>query len=802
MADAGRTRRVLATAFAIAVLTSTAPMPAEATTEGAPGAPAVDPAAMPIPHVDGSTFVPIVPCRAADSRHAATWAPGERRTLRIAGNQLSGQGGAARGCGVPANATAAELSVSVVDPTGGGYLRAWPAGGPAPNASFSNFRSGTSDTNTGSVALGTGGALEVRNHSSTATLDMVIDVQGYYVEPTSPTVNTFHSRTPCRAVDTRRAGGIPAPREIRSVQVAGSGPAFAAQGGTGGGCGVPEGASAVEVAITAVDPRGDGFIRAWPADQHAPDASVVNFAGGQGTTNTASVRLGTTAPDLKLRAFGSATHLVLDVVGYWMPEPLNGAEGGLFHPIFPCRTVDTRRSDPPGALPERVVHHVALVGMDARDGGAAAGCAIPDDALAVETAVTAVAPPGNGFLRAWPRNDRVPDATFLNFRSGVSVTNTGAVPRSVGTAGDLALRAFGSGTHVVLDAFGWYSPPGETVRISPSNSNATRLFPSDDGSALLFDSGLPSGAGLHRWHETDGMSFELGVPTGGIATAGDGSVIALNSRASDMVPPRGASQAIDLWTYEPATGALEQLTHLDGIESVHHVTISGDGRFVGFVTSGDVGSGPSPFGTDDLYLYDRSTSAIAQLTPGAIAATGPASLSRDGAIAAFVATDPLDASQSRTYLWHRSTGAIDILSPRGPTFWGASVSADGSTVAFQLELPGSPSAIAVHDVATGSTDRLTPDGLHAAAAPSLSGDGRFVTYLAYASPAALTDHRAELRLVDRHAGATTTIATGELDQFWPTITTDGRSVFYGQGLITGPDDPVAGASHLLRWQRP
>jgi Tol biopolymer transport system component len=383
------------------------------------------------------------------------------------------------------------------------------------------------------------------------------------------------------------------------------------------------------------------------------------------------------------------------------------------------------------------------------------------------------------------------------------VTNTGALPRSVGTAGDLSLRAFGSSTHVVLDAFGWYSPPGETVPISPSNSDATRLFPSDDGSALFFDSGLPSGAGLHRWDETDGMSFVLEVPTGGIAAAGDGSVIALNSRASDMVPPRGDSQAIDLWTWEPASGGLQQLTHLDGIESIHHVTISGDGRFVGFVTDADVGGGSSPLGTRDLYLYDRSTSAIAQLTPGAMVATGPASLSHDGSLATFAATtDPTDTSQSRTYLWHRSTGAIDALSPGGPTFRGASISADGSTVAFQLELPGSASAIAVHDVATGRTERLTPAGLHASAAPSLSGDGRFVTYLAYASPSAVTAHQADLRLVDRHAGATTTIASGSLDQFWPAITTDGRSVFFGQGPTTDPDDPIAGASHLLRWQRP
>ncbi|MCB0971199.1 MAG: tandem-95 repeat protein, partial [Acidimicrobiales bacterium] len=70
--------------------------------------------------------------------------------------------------------------------------------------------------------------------------------------------------TPCRVVDTRVSGGALGDREIRDYAVSGSGGAFAGQGGQANGCGIPEGALAVEASVTAVSPADSGFFRAWP----------------------------------------------------------------------------------------------------------------------------------------------------------------------------------------------------------------------------------------------------------------------------------------------------------------------------------------------------------------------------------------------------------------------------------------------------------------------------------------------------------------------------------------------------------
>ncbi|MCA9135028.1 MAG: S8 family serine peptidase, partial [Planctomycetales bacterium] len=68
--------------------------------------------------------------------------------------------------------------------------------------------------------------------------------------------------TPCRILDTRIAQGPLDNREIRDVQVRGTGNAFAAQGGKANGCAIPNGATAVEASVTAVDPADSGFFRA------------------------------------------------------------------------------------------------------------------------------------------------------------------------------------------------------------------------------------------------------------------------------------------------------------------------------------------------------------------------------------------------------------------------------------------------------------------------------------------------------------------------------------------------------------
>jgi len=82
--------------------------------------------------------------------------------------------------------------------------------------------------------------------------------------------------TPCRAVDTRRAGGPIAAGAARTFNISGTS-AFPQQGGPAGGCGVPFAATAVQATFTAITTSGNGYLRAWPVGATEPSTTVLNY---------------------------------------------------------------------------------------------------------------------------------------------------------------------------------------------------------------------------------------------------------------------------------------------------------------------------------------------------------------------------------------------------------------------------------------------------------------------------------------------------------------------------------------------
>jgi hypothetical protein len=126
----------------------------------------------------------------------------------------------------------------------------------------------------------------------------------------------YHSITPCRLADTRNATGpsggpILVDQGIRSFPVQGL-------------CGVPVGAKAATVNVTAVGPTGAGFLTLYPSGITRPVVSNINFSAGEPALgNGAIVPLadqGTYPQDLTVfsRVVGpGSVHMVLDITGYF-----------------------------------------------------------------------------------------------------------------------------------------------------------------------------------------------------------------------------------------------------------------------------------------------------------------------------------------------------------------------------------------------------------------------------------------------------------------------------------------------------
>ena len=252
----------------------------------------------------GSVYVAMKPCRILDTRNAAgALANGKSLTVPVTG---------IAGCSVPTKATAVEASASAVEPTALGFARLWPTGAPAPTATFVNFSKAQGTTNTGAIALGTGGNLALRNFGGPA--NYTLDIQGYFIDPadlgTGVIGSTYHALVPCRVYDSRSADGLFTPNETANRTVTGSSTP----------CGVASGATAVEASVSASEPVASGFTRLWPEGGSPATATFVNYTKAKGTTNTGSISL-STAGGVTLKNFGGTTHYVIDVQGYWKAAP-------------------------------------------------------------------------------------------------------------------------------------------------------------------------------------------------------------------------------------------------------------------------------------------------------------------------------------------------------------------------------------------------------------------------------------------------------------------------------------------------
>ena len=88
-------------------------------------------------------FVPVEPCRLADTRQSGgIVANNTGRNFLIKGSTgIAAQGGNSGGCGIPEGALAAELTIISASASGPGLLRAYPFGG-VPTATILAYQSG------------------------------------------------------------------------------------------------------------------------------------------------------------------------------------------------------------------------------------------------------------------------------------------------------------------------------------------------------------------------------------------------------------------------------------------------------------------------------------------------------------------------------------------------------------------------------------------------------------------------------------------------------------------------------------
>ncbi len=259
--------------------------------------------------VDGAfpmttSYKAINPARLLDTRVGHTTIDGQQQaTGPVAADSVTPLKVSGR-AGVPADAGAVVLNVTVTEPTVAGYATVYPCGTQPPTASNLNYVPGQTIPNLVIAKVGSGGSVCIFTQNGT---QLVADVLGYF-----PAATTFTALVPARLLDTRTGHttidgqgsgvGVLPIGTITKVHVTGRG-------------GVPANAATAVLNVTVTEPVAAGFVTVYPCGIDAPLASNLNYAPGQTIPNAVIAKVGTNGDVCIINS--QPLQLVADVTGYF-----------------------------------------------------------------------------------------------------------------------------------------------------------------------------------------------------------------------------------------------------------------------------------------------------------------------------------------------------------------------------------------------------------------------------------------------------------------------------------------------------
>jgi Tol biopolymer transport system component len=310
---------------------------------------------------------------------------------------------------------------------------------------------------------------------------------------------------------------------------------------------------------------------------------------------------------------------------------------------------------------------------------------------------------------------------------------------------------------------------------------------------------------------------EGNASSGGPSISADGRYVTYASEASNLVP--GDTNSVeDIFVFDRKTGITDRVSlaggDIEGNSSSFGPSISASGRFV---TYGSFASNLVPEdtnGVSDIFVFDRKTGTIERVSVTSDGTEGnggnvDASISANGRYVTYTSFAsnlvPEDTNGvSDIFVFDRKTDTTERVSVASDGTEGnagsenSAISASGRYVAYHSTasnlVPGDTndvSDIFVLDRKTGITDRVSvaSDGTEAnggSFGPSISADGRFVTYQSEASNLVTgdTNGQFDIFVFDRKTDITTRLSVasdgteGNASSFGPSISAGGRFVSY------------------------
>ena len=349
----------------------------------------------------------IAPRRLLDTRQSGgAVAPGEVRRFELP-----------RSAGVPADAQAVLMNVTVVGAAPAGWVDVGPCGPGLGATSTVNWRGNEAAANDAVVGIENGGFCI----TASDTAHVVLDVQGY--SSAAATVGLVPV-APTRLLDTRqRPSATLTNGELRRIDL----PAELASN-----------ASAAAVTITAVGASNPGYVSAQSCSQPGGLSSTVNTRVGVAVANSAVVPLDERGGFCVFAQQGA--DVIVDLTAVFRDG------GARYQAMRPVRLVDTREASVPD-------QHRGLDGRPFDGGGVlrfpvAAWRGIPKNA-ALAVNVTSVEPSADGYVSVWDCAKPQPPTSVQNPRRSEAV----ASQTVVSSGGEICVMS-ATPAHMVVDLVG------------------------------------------------------------------------------------------------------------------------------------------------------------------------------------------------------------------------------------------------------------------------------------------------------------------------------------------------------------
>ncbi|MGC1945398.1 MAG: choice-of-anchor tandem repeat GloVer-containing protein, partial [Candidatus Acidiferrales bacterium] len=374
-------------------------------------------------------FISVTPCRVVDTRKPPGPFGGPAITGDTARSFTIPQGPCA---GIPADAAAYSLNVTVVPHGPLGYLTIWPTGQGQPVVSTMNSLDGRIKADAAIVPAGISGAVSVY---VTNTTDVLLDINGYFASPSAQTFE-FYPLPPCRVIDTRipvghLGGPLLAGGAERDFPVLES-PCLV---------GLPLQPEAYSFNFTVIpNPEHQplDYLTVWPQGGTLPTISTLNNPTATLVANAAIVPAGTNGG---IAVYASrSTDLAVDINGYFATP---GSGGLSLYPVTPCRVIDTRHVG--NGQPFTGELTVNVVGS---------ACSPSVNAQAFVFNATVVPSGQLGYLTLYPDGVSRPVVSTLNAADAAITSNMAIVPTTNGS-----IDAYAAGlTQLILDISGYFAP--------------------------------------------------------------------------------------------------------------------------------------------------------------------------------------------------------------------------------------------------------------------------------------------------------------------------------------------------------